>query len=89
MATARQFETYLYKLVEQLSPKAICEEHSEAQVLRHLIIDDNTYSIAKSVSANHNNIRHMYCDPNEDESDTLYSDNETPRGHRTKKMVGR
>lgn len=72
MASARQFETYLDKLVEQLRPQAICEEYSEARVRGHLEFDDKAYSIAKSVSANHNNIRHMYCDPNQDERDTLY-----------------
>ncbi len=71
--TACRFEKYLQKLVDQITPEAICEEYNEECLF---VYGNGAYSIAKNVCDNHK-IQHIFCDPNRQERDELYVANGT------------
>jgi hypothetical protein len=69
---ACQFERYLNEVVEQLKPRAICEEYSNAKLLGQLEIDEQAYLVAQRVCVAHG-LQHVFCDPDYSERIVLYS----------------
>lgn len=70
---ARQFESYLNKVVERLKPRAICEEYSEACLLGQLEVDDQAYLVAQRVCNLRSEVTHVFCDPDQSERESLYA----------------
>ncbi len=69
---ARQFESYLNEAVEQLKPRVICEEYSDAQLRDQLDVDDQAYLVAQRICIARGLV-HVFCDPDQSERDSLYS----------------
>lgn len=68
---ACQLESYLHGVVEQLKPRAVGEEYSQAQLRDAHLSDDQAYLVAQRVCALRG-VQHVFCNPDQSELDALY-----------------